>query len=85
MNLEICMFVEVNLTQTLTFLLYVESKQKQKDMKRRFWDEEGQCQGRWRTVREEHIPKYIMDTVSLRMKSIILYNEYANEGWILGG
>lgn len=28
---------------------------------------------------------YVMDTVSLRMKSITLYNEYANEGWILGG
>lgn len=38
-----------------------------------------------RTVREEQMPKYIMDTVSLRMKSIILHNEYANEAWVLGG
>lgn len=38
-----------------------------------------------RTVREEQMPKNVMDTVSLRMKSIILYNEYANEAWLLGG
>lgn len=38
-----------------------------------------------RTVREEPMPKYIIDTVSLRMKSVVLHNEYANEAWVLGG
>lgn len=80
------MFVEVNLTQkNIQFSFMCRIQTKQKDTKRRFGDEEQQCRGGAKNSEGGANAQNVMDTVSLRMKSIILYSEYANEAWVLGG